>query len=159
MCACFCFFFLKEGHDSSVCACPWPSAVFVDYKAMRISGEKTDTDRQHGSSGTAQGSPLLSRELWSTYERRQRLEKSPSSRVVKKSSVSADNTGKASSFMLIQNAGLSRDTPPPGPDGITSQSSVDPSRYPCGAHSAPAVWSNRRKRVSEWVALQTFACV
>lgn len=59
----FFFFFLKKWHDLSVCACPRPSAVFVDYKAKRISGEKTDTDRQHGSSGTAQGSPLLSREL------------------------------------------------------------------------------------------------
>lgn len=101
------------------------------------------TDRLNGSSGTAQGSTLLSRELWSTHEGRRRLEKSPPSCVVKspnfcwkyrKCFIPWGNLG----CWLEQGRNRARW------DGITSHSSVDLSHYPCVVDNAPAVRCNRR---------------
>ena len=87
-------FCLPEWQDLRVCACPGPSAVFVDYKTMRISREKTEqTDY------TAGRSTLLSREL-NLWDKTASGEKS-SVPGGEKSSNSARNTGNAWSFMLI----------------------------------------------------------
>lgn len=129
-----------------MCVCSADSRAFSCVCGLQSNEDQQGedgTDRLDGSSGTAQGSTLLSRELWSAHEGRQRLEKSPPSRAVKspnfcwkyrKCFIPWGNLG----CWLEQGHSTARR------DGITSQSSVDLSHYPCVVNNAPAVRCNRR---------------
>lgn len=143
--------FLVDQHQlpdewHGLCVCSAESRAFSCVCGLQSNEDQQGedgTDRLDGSSGTAQGSTLLSRELWSTHEGRQRLEKSPPSCVVK----SPNFCWKyRKCFIPWGNLGcwLKQGYTTASRDGITSQSSADLSHYPCVVHIAPAVRCNRR---------------
>lgn len=84
----------EEWHGLWVCVCSAGSRAFSCVCGLQSNDDQQGedgTDRLDGSSGTAQGSTLLSRELGSTHEGRQRLHP-----LWWKVPISAENTGNSS---------------------------------------------------------------